>query len=231
MAVGRGERVRPSEAVIKTPETQTLYEKFVIDVAPSEVADGLATSLKLIMDVRIGDLLSLVAEMRDGKEPLNEDTIVQIYRSIARHCPKSITWNARVGELTVQDLRHRFSDGKGLIYVAGEWRRPDEMIRGKDIFHDRRRFVPSGPTTASLWLTLDVRGNLIWMIAFASAERSLPMPTTWGASATLMDLYRYIERLLPNSPLKKASLTGFHATAKHIAAKAVSPSSETMRTI
>ena len=38
-------------------------------------------------------------------------------------------------------------------------------------------------------------------------------------------------RLLVNSPLKKASLTGFHATAKHIAAKAVSPSSETMRTI
>ena len=34
-----------------------------------------------------------------------------------------------------------------------------------------------------------------------------------------------------NSPLKKASLTWFHATAKHIAAKAVSPSSETMRTI
>ena len=33
------------------------------------------------------------------------------------------------------------------------------------------------------------------------------------------------------SPLKKASLTGFHATAKHIVAKAVSPSSETMRTI
>jgi hypothetical protein len=34
-----------------------------------------------------------------------------------------------------------------------------------------------------------------------------------------------------NSPLKKASLTGFHRTTKHIAAKAVSPSSETMRTI
>ena len=39
------------------------------------------------------------------------------------------------------------------------------------------------------------------------------------------------ETTLLNSPLKKASLTGFHATAKHIAAKAVSPSSETMRTI
>ena len=49
------------------------------------------------------------------------------------------------------------------------------------------------------------------------------------------ELIRECAGLLPenalNSPLKKASLTGFHATAKHIAAKAVSPSSETMRTI
>jgi len=36
---------------------------------------------------------------------------------------------------------------------------------------------------------------------------------------------------VPNSPLKKAPLTGFHAMAKHTAAKAVSPFSETMRTI
>jgi hypothetical protein len=35
--------------------------------------------------------------------------------------------------------------------------------------------------------------------------------------------------LYPSSPLKKAPLTGFHRTAKHIAAKAVSPSSEMMR--
>ena len=41
----------------------------------------------------------------------------------------------------------------------------------------------------------------------------------------------YLEATSLSSPLKKASLTGFHATAKHIAAKAVSPSSETMRTI
>ncbi len=34
-----------------------------------------------------------------------------------------------------------------------------------------------------------------------------------------------------NSPLKKALLTGFHSTAKYNATKAVSPSSETMRTI
>ena len=34
-----------------------------------------------------------------------------------------------------------------------------------------------------------------------------------------------------SSPLKKAPLTGVHPTAKHTAAKAISPSSETMRTI
>ncbi len=37
--------------------------------------------------------------------------------------------------------------------------------------------------------------------------------------------------LRPISPLKKAPLAGFHSTAKHIAAKAVLPSFETMRTI
>ena len=49
--------------------------------------------------------------------------------------------------------------------------------------------------------------------------------------AFLCDRHGSPLRVYPNSPLKKASLTGFHATAKHIAAKAVSPSSETMRTI
>ena len=41
----------------------------------------------------------------------------------------------------------------------------------------------------------------------------------------------YVGLLTLISPLKKALLTGFHSTAKHNATKAVSPSSETMRTI
>ena len=50
----------------------------------------------------------------------------------------------------------------------------------------------------------------------------LPLPRTDGADGTIATL---------SSPLKKALLTGFHSTAKHNATKAVSPSSETMRTI
>ena len=51
----------------------------------------------------------------------------------------------------------------------------------------------------------------------------------------VLEHFSYFEgrRLLArlSSPLKKALLTGFHSTAKHNATKAVSPSSETMRTI
>ena len=43
--------------------------------------------------------------------------------------------------------------------------------------------------------------------------------------------FRFTHRVCHSSPLKKALLTGFHSTAKHNATKAVSPSSETMRTI
>ena len=49
------------------------------------------------------------------------------------------------------------------------------------------------------------------------------------ASTLAMDRSRIEQHV--NSPLKKALLTGFHSTAKHNATKAVSPSSETMRTI
>ena len=53
----------------------------------------------------------------------------------------------------------------------------------------------------------------------------------YNAMANRLHRFHLNPETWPNSPLKKASLTGFHATAKHIAAKAVSPSSETMRTI
>ena len=60
---------------------------------------------------------------------------------------------------------------------------------------------------------------------YISSELSVPF-----SSENWFDPLEEAVRVL-SSPLKKASLTGFHATAKHIAAKAVSPSSETMRTI
>ena len=78
-----------------------------------------------------------------------------------------------------------------------------------------------------------------WMSGSVANDRELEViffdqgatiPGTLPHSGMREIAYHWMQQTLI-SPLKKASLTGFHATAKHIAAKAVSPSSETMRTI
>ena len=61
--------------------------------------------------------------------------------------------------------------------------------------------------------------SIIYQTPLALKYTTFDIPKKTGGSRTI------------NSPLKKALLTGFHSTAKHNATKAVSPSSETMRTI
>ena len=68
------------------------------------------------------------------------------------------------------------------------------------------------------WVDLDLEGPFVKLYDTKNGE-DRTVPLTPRAVAIL------------NSPLKKALLTGFHSTAKHNATKAVSPSSETMRTI
>ena len=158
VAVGQGERVQPSAAVIKSSETETLYSTFVFDLQPGDISIEMAKALHLITDVRVGDLIGYIENLRDGQDRLDEAHLLQIYRSIADRCPSTSASNAPVGELTAREVRLRFSEGSGLIHVsAGQWKRPDEVLRGKDIFHDRQRFVPGGQPLANLWLTLGVR--------------------------------------------------------------------------
>ena len=87
-------------------------------------------------------------------------------------------------------------------------------------------FVSSPSLTWSVW-------QIVWGGACAWTAMSLVRNEILMSRifARLLEEEEPQRTPTPNSPLKKASLTGFHATAKHIAAKAVSPSSETMRTI
>ena len=71
--------------------------------------------------------------------------------------------------------------------------------------------------------------TIIYPNAKASTKKSPISMATVAKLLTLID--KEIEAKPFSSPLKKALLTGFHSTAKHNATKAVSPSSETMRTI
>ena len=72
---------------------------------------------------------------------------------------------------------------------------------------------------------------LLIITVFGGLFGGLFTPTEAGAVGALLAILLGAGRRALSSPLKKALLTGFHSTAKHNATKAVSPSSETMRTI
>ena len=72
------------------------------------------------------------------------------------------------------------------------------MLRGPDIFHDRRRFVPGGPSCENLWITLAVpTPDLDGCISFCrSLVGQEPDKTT---TEKLIDVYRYMEPLLADA--------------------------------
>ncbi len=78
-----------------------------------------------------------------------------------------------------------------------------------------------GDAMEEVSLSVDRFCLLAGVICNGEPQKRGELPEEWISRA---------QRRLVSSPLKKAPLTGFHSMAKHIAAKAVSPSSETMRT-
>lgn len=198
IAIGRGELVEPHVAVLRTPETQTIYQTFVYDVLRKDIHDDLIAALHLITDVRIDDLVTRLENLRNEGDTDGIQTL-QIYRAIAKRCPKTFTFNTRVGEITVQELRRRFLNGNGLIHLGGGiWRRPDQVMRGMDIFHDRRQFVPGEAACANLWTVLDVHEpGLDDCIQFC--RDLVQEPYGVNVEAALMDVYRYMEGLVNNA--------------------------------
>ena len=81
----------------------------------------------------------------------------------------------------------------------------------------------------------EAKARIVSKYFSAWARVIMPSAQRNGGKIAYIDLYagpgRYKDGAASTSPLKKALLTGFHSTAKHNATKAVSPSSETMRTI
>jgi len=198
IAIGKGKLVRPNEAVVKTQETQTLYAStaFAVGIDLGGVNADFAATLGLVTSVRVSDLVRLLREMRDGVEAIDDTQVVAIYRNIAKYVPRSVAWNTHIGDMTAQDLRKVFTENQGLIHVGGNvWRRPNELMRGKDIFHDRSRFVPAGAAFASLWSALDVREpTLDDCLTFLK-----PLAGQTYDMGRLIDVYRYMEPLLADT--------------------------------
>ena len=201
VAVGQGRLVSPASAVVKTAETRTLYQShaFAVGLQPKAVSRDFAAAIGLITEVRLSDLLEHLAQIRDADEPADDAQILQIYRNIARICPRSAAWNTRIGHVTAQELRARFSEGAGLIHIGdGVWRRPGDLLRGRNVFHDPARFVPPSPACTNLWSVLNVREPTL-NDCMACCRTLASKPHTTSTVSTLMDLYRYIEPLLPSA--------------------------------
>jgi hypothetical protein len=201
VAVGKGELVTPNEAVVKTQETQTLYAStaFAIGIELGDLSSDFAATVELVTSVQVSDLVNLLRETRETGKDVEDAQVMAIYRNIAKYVPASVAWNSRIGDITVQELRKAFSESQGLIHVGGDvWRRPNELMRGKDIFHDRSRFVSGGPSVANLWSALDVREPalddcLTFLKSLARQAYGV------GVTSRLIDVYRYMEPLLANA--------------------------------
>ena len=205
IAVGTGELTIPERAVVRTSQTQTLYapKSFIAGIGGEDLRGGFAQALKLITDVRVSDLVTLVETFRDSPAAVDSERALQAYRALAKFCPSPIGWNTKIGDTNLHVLKQRFSAGTGLVWVpdpgsCGAWRRPSQLLSGKDIFHDQTRFVPGGPNCSALWGALGVaRPGLDDCI---DVLRSLAAkPYSVSIEAVLIDVYRFIEPLLPKA--------------------------------
>lgn len=201
IAVGKGELAPASTVVVKSPATQPHYPNnaFIVGIELDDVNPDMAVRLSIRTEMRVSDVVLYLENVRDGSVDADETGVMQIYRNLAKLCPITPAWNARVGDLSVQELRRRFGQGNGLIYMSGlGWRRPDQLLRGPDIFHDRQRFVPGGPSSENLWVILAVpTPDLDDCISFC---RSLAgQEPDKATTEKLIDVYRYMEPLLADT--------------------------------
>lgn len=202
VAVGKGETVFSNIAVLKTPETQTLYQTFICGVNAKDIDLDFLTALGIITDVRISDLLTQLKALRDSPRMVDQTQTQSIYRAIAKRCPSSESYfSSKVGELTIQELRSRFLEGKGLVYVPSKgWAKPNELLRGLDIFHGQRLFVPGGSSSncQNLWRTLNIPEPGIDDCIQCCRELTREQYDS-RIESQLMDVYRYMEKLLEHA--------------------------------
>lgn len=202
VAVGGGELTTPERAVVHTSQTRTLYspKSFIAGIGPEDLRGDFAEALKLITDVRVSDLITLVETLRASPGPVDGARALQAYRALAKYCPSPIGWTTKIGDTSLNALKQRFSAGTGLIWVVdrhgcGDWRRPAQLLNGKDVFHDPARFVPGGPSCSALWGALGISrpglDDCTDVLRALAAE-----PYSMFTEAVLIDVYRYIEPLL-----------------------------------
>ncbi len=198
IVVGNGDLSEPSKAVLRSPQTETLYDSktFIAGVEASEINNALAVAIGLITAVRASDLMAHLRAIKLGEKSATNAEIMQVYRTLSKLCsPASEPWGD-VGDVSAHDVRREFSSGSGLMRLQQDgWKKPSDFFSGRDIFHEPQLFVPSAAAYADLWRTLQIRKPELSDCARYCRNLALK-PYSVNAEAALIDTYRYMEDLL-----------------------------------
>ncbi|MEZ4503105.1 MAG: hypothetical protein R3C39_10810 [Dehalococcoidia bacterium] len=105
----------------------------------------------------------LLDRLRELRSDLPSDTEAEQRQLKAETAIVYQALSPRVGtvggrsEFPRAQLQRAFSQGTGLIYTRGMWRKPAEVRTGPPVFSDYMPFVPPVPNTERLWNALGVR--------------------------------------------------------------------------
>lgn len=198
--VGRDRFRRPSEAAVRTAETQAIYkaEDFVAGIGANDLDEDFLGALGLTARVRVSDLLTMLEDMRDGREAFDENRVELAYQYFARLIG-SATWLPEIGDTPINDFRNRFAARRGLVLVVNgkdeyDWRRPDQVRRGKAVIPDAglyaafERFSP-------LWKVLGIKETSVEDCCGylkTHAERS----DSSADQGVVIQVYRYMSGML-----------------------------------
>lgn len=201
VVVGNGELSEPSKAVIRSPQTETLYESkaFVFGVDAAEINSDFAASIGLITAVRASDLVEHLKAVKAGQKTGDIAHIMQVYRTLSKLSPKLSEPYGAMGDVSPSEARAKFSEGTGLICLReGEWRKPADLFSGRDIFHEADMFVPGGAAYADLWRILQIHPPEL-ADCTRYCRKLAQQAYSIASEATLMDIYRHMEQLLSES--------------------------------
>lgn len=199
--VGRDRFRCPAEAAVKTGETQAIYkaEEFVAGVSADELDEDFIAAVGLKARVSASDLLGMLEDMRDGKEPFDAARVQLAYQHFARLVPKPALISA-IGDVTAGEFRNRFAGREGLVLVltgeqTADWRRPAQVRRGKAVIPDNALYVADRENLRPLWRALTI-GETTLEDCCAYLKRHAESIDPADDEGTLIQIYRYMNGLL-----------------------------------
>ena len=159
--VGREKFRKPTAAALRNEDTQALYrnEDFVSGLSGNDLDDGFAEAIGLISSVRSSDLLASLEAMRDREEPFDLARLRLAYQHFSKTLYR-VSWPTTVGDVPISEFRARFEKGRGLVIVSTaegmDWRRPRQVLRGRQIFPVQDRYVIDKDAYRPLWNALGI---------------------------------------------------------------------------